>query len=394
VPLDALVEPPVLLDRALRGDAPLPCTCSLLVRRATAARIGGFEDRFRRVYTDQAFYTKLFLAGPVYVAGACWDRYRQQPGSSVALAERSGERATARIEYLRWAREYLASHGPPRSQALALVERQLRRLDPSPGDRLRDVAGVRPPGILTPLREIVRWTRRLARRWRGGHGARSGRPRPGRVRFGSFRRVEPINRHWGWERGQPVDRYYIEEFLGRHAADVRGRVLEVGDDSYTRRFGGDSVTRRDVLHVHPGNPIATVVADLADAEHLPSDTWDCIILTQTIHLVYDVRAAMRTLYRILTPGGVLLVTAPGLSQTTDEQWRDSWYWAFTVASMRRLATELFPEVEVEVASHGNVLAAVAFLHGLAREELATEELAATDRDFPLLITLRARKPPR
>ncbi len=219
-------------------------------------------------------------------------------------------------------------------------------------------------------------------------------PAPGAVRFGHLRRTRPINRHWGWERGQPVDRYYIEGFLARQAQDIRGRVLEVGDDSYTRQFGGDRVTQRDVLHVHAGSPLATVVADLADADHVPSDTFDCIILTQTLHLVFDIRAAMRTLERILAPGGTLLVTVPGISQTTDENWRDSWYWALTVPSLRRLAEERFPAGAVTVESHGNVLTAVAFLHGLAREELRARELAVVDRDFPLVVTLRARKPPR
>ncbi len=375
VPTGRVVEPPVVLDRALAGEAVLPCMCSLVARREAVERLGGFEERFRRVFTDQVFYTKLLLAGPVYVADACWDRYRQQSGSSVERAKREGDWEEARVAYLEWARDYLSRGGWSGSGAARSIAAQLRRLRPTPGDRLR---------------RGVRALRRAARRWKGD--PRAGLPTPGRVRFGSLRRTEPVNRHWGWERGQPVDRFYVEEFLARHAGDVRGRVLEVGDDSYTRRFGGDRVTVRDVLHVHAGNPVATVVADLADADHVPSDSWDCIILTQTLHLVYDLRAAMRTLHRILRPGGVLLVTAPGISQTTDDSWRDSWYWALTVASMRRLALEAFPEEGVEVESRGNVLTAVGFLHGLAREELRPEELAATDRDFPLVVTLRARKP--
>src|SRR5687767_2014936 len=105
-------------------------------------------------------------------------------------------------------------------------------------------------------------------------------PRVGHVRFGSLRRVNPISRHFGFDRGQPVDRHYIEGFLARNATDVRGRVVEVGDDSYTRRFGAGRVTRSDVLHVSADNPQATIVADLANAEHVPSDTFDCVIVTQ------------------------------------------------------------------------------------------------------------------
>jgi hypothetical protein len=81
------------------------------------------------------------------------------------------------------------------------------------------------------------------------------------VDFGNIRRVTPISRHFGYERGMPIDRYYIEQFLAEHAGDIRGRVLEIGDDSYTRQFGGDQVTVRDVLHVTEGNPLATFVGD-------------------------------------------------------------------------------------------------------------------------------------
>jgi SAM-dependent methyltransferase len=217
-------------------------------------------------------------------------------------------------------------------------------------------------------------------------------PPLGRVRFGDLRRLTPISRHFGYERGGPVDRYYIEKFLECHAADVRGRVLEIGDDTYTRRFGGDHVAVRDVLHIKEGNPAATLVGDLAAGDHLPSAAFDCIILTQTLHLIYDLRAAVHTLYRILRPGGVLLATVPGISQISADEWADSWHWAFTVRAVQSLFAEIFPEQVVQVETHGNVLAAISFLHGLAATELRQEELDYADPHYQLLITIRAVKP--
>ena len=219
-------------------------------------------------------------------------------------------------------------------------------------------------------------------------------PPVGWVRFGSLRRLQPISRKFGFDRGQCIDRYYIENFLAAHAADIRGHILEIGDDTYTRRFGGERVTRSDVLHVQEGNPKATIVADLASgADHIPSDTFDCIIFTQTLQCIYDVRAALRTLYRILKPGGVLLATFPGISQISRydmDRWGD--YWRFTTLSARRLFEEIFPPECVKVNAHGNVLAAIAFLHGLAAEELREDELDYHDPDYELLITVRAVKP--
>ena len=150
------------------------------------------------------------------------------------------------------------------------------------------------------------WKRRL-RRWFGKYLTPVGS-----VEFGDLRRLRPISITFGWDRGLPIDRYYIDRFIERHAADIRGRVLEIGDPGYTRKYGGDKVTRSDVLHAIPGNPQATIIADLTCADHIPSDSFDCIILTQTLQFIYDFRAALKTLYRILAPGGVLLATSHGI----------------------------------------------------------------------------------
>ncbi len=236
--------------------------------------------------------------------------------------------------------------------------------------------------LLTPVRHWIgtQWRRYKSRQLMGA------------VDFGSLRRVKPISREFGYDRGLPIDRYYIENFLARHAKDIQGRVLEIGDDSYTRRFGGDRVTIRDVLHVKDGNPVATFVGDLTHAEHIPSGAFDCFILTQTLHLVYDFRSALKTIYRILKPGGVVLATVPGISQMSIDEWADYWCWSFTTLSARRLFEEFFQADEVEVEAYGNVLAAISFLQGLATEELHSDELDHRDRCYELLITIRAVKP--
>lgn len=219
-----------------------------------------------------------------------------------------------------------------------------------------------------------------------------GIPQPGQVNFGDLRRLEPVSRHFGTDRGQALDRYYIEAFLERHQADVRGRVLEVGEDVYTLRYGGERVTHGDILHVSDQNPRATIVADLADAPQIPDGTFDAAIVTQTLHLVYDARAGVRTLHRILKPGGVLLLTVPGLTPVpTRTQWGYTWYWSFTALSVERTLGEVFGAANVAVQTTGNVLAATAFLQGLSTEELAAEELEATDPDYPVILTARAVK---
>lgn len=214
-----------------------------------------------------------------------------------------------------------------------------------------------------------------------------------RIRWGSFRRLQPISRTFGFDRGLALDRYYIENFLARHQTDIAGRVLEIGYDYYTKRFGGDRVVHSDVLNVEPLPPKTTIVADLTCADHIPSAQFDCIIFTQTLQCIYDARAAIRTLYRILKPGGVLLATTHGISYLCDFDW-ERWgeHWRFSSQSARRLFEEVFTGGQVEVQAHGNVLVATAFLYGLACEELTRTEMDYHDPAFEVLITIRAIKP--
>jgi SAM-dependent methyltransferase len=213
------------------------------------------------------------------------------------------------------------------------------------------------------------------------------------VRFGDLRRLRPISSDYGNSRGLEIDRYYIERFLAEHARDIHGRVLEIKHNTYTKKYGQDRVARSDILHPVEGNPDATIVADLTKAEHLPSDCYDAIIFTQTLQVIYDIRTVIATLHRILKPGGVLLATASGMAQLSLEDF-DKWgeYWRFTSLSARLLFEEVFAEGNVTVSAYGNVLVAIAFLEGLACEDLKRSELDARDRSYEVLIAVRAVKP--
>lgn len=212
------------------------------------------------------------------------------------------------------------------------------------------------------------------------------------INFGGLRRLNPVSREFGFDRGLPIDRYYIEKFLARHAGDICGRVLEIGDDSYTRRFGESRVETCDVLHVDAENPSATIVGDLANAAHIPSDAFDCFIMTQTLHLIYDVRTALETVYRILKPRGVLLATFPGISQTSIDRWGENWCWSFTRHSALRLFSDAFPVNHIELGVYGNALATTCFLQGLAVAELTAAELDLHDPSYELILSVRAVKP--
>ena len=153
--------------------------------------------------------------------------------------------------------------------------------------------------------------------------------RPGLL--GTLRWTAPVSRRFGYDRGTPVDRYYIDRFLDANRASIRGRVLEVKDSGYTDRFG-TAVVDREVLDADPSNALATIVDDLATCETIPDDSFDCFILTQTLNLISDVRAAAANSHRILKPGGTLLATVPTLGMTFEKGPHLVEYWRFTPAS--------------------------------------------------------------
>ncbi|NML67128.1 glycosyltransferase [Hymenobacter sp. RP-2-7] len=216
-------------------------------------------------------------------------------------------------------------------------------------------------------------------------------PAVGQVALGDFWRLAPLSNEFGYDRGGPIDRYYIENFLLKEAASIRGRVLEIGDNAYTLQYGGPAVSQSDVLHVDATNPQATLVGDLSAAPHIPDNTFDCLVLTQTLHLIYDFKSALQTCYRILKPGGTLLLTVPGLTPIDRGEWKKTWYWTFTDTALERLLAETFPAGDVEISSFGNVRVATAYLYGLGLPEIDRASLAYYDPQFQVINAVKAVK---
>ncbi len=216
----------------------------------------------------------------------------------------------------------------------------------------------------------------------------------GTVDFGSLKRLTPISPIFGIDRDLvSVERYYIEDFLKAHEADIAGRVLEMGEPLYTEKFGGSKVVVSDVLNYVEGNPKATIVADLTDAPHIPDNTFDCIVITQTLQMIFEADKAIATLHRILKPGGVVLATSHGITKVARREGVDDWgeYWHFTTQSSKRLFGDVFGRENIDVSSYGNILTTIASLHGLSASEVDPIEIDHNDPDYELLVMVRAVK---
>lgn len=386
-PPQTVVSPPHMLTAVLRRGAYSVPMCSLLIRADVLRAVGGAEAEFRGLFEDQVLLAKLHLHASAVIYGGLTARYRQHPGSSTTVAQHDGlydpsAPNPAYEKFIRW-----LSRRPELTGANA---------DP---DLVRAVENALAPYAQppTPRAALIRRSAHTARRVIPARGRRlvrrAGRSvKPALTGLRLYRPVEPLSRYFGYDRGQPVDRWYIEHFLAENAENIQGAVLEVGSADYTRQFGGGRVQRSDVLNVRPGDPETTFIADLADAPTLPSGAFDCVILTQTLHLIFDLAAAVRTVHRILRPGGVALVTVPGISPVSLDEWAETWFWSSTPLAAERLFCGVFGAPNVEVVARGNVASAVAFLQGRAAEELHARELDVVDPQYPLLVTVRAFRP--
>ncbi len=223
-----------------------------------------------------------------------------------------------------------------------------------------------------------RWTTRLRCLVRG-------KDRP---RWGNLRRVRPFSENFGFDRGTPVDRYYLERFLEANRQVIAGDVLEIQAVAYARRFGHD-LRRTDSVDINPRFK-PTYLCDLANSQDVvPSGAYDCFLMPNTAQHLRDLESCLQQALRVVKPGGTILASAAGFLPLIPD---GPDYWRFSAQGWRELLGRVWAGCEVRVESHGNCLAAVAAMLGLAYEELNAAELEVQDTRYPVLITVTCRKP--
>ena len=200
--------------------------------------------------------------------------------------------------------------------------------------------------------------------------------------------LQPLSQLWGLDRGVPIHRYYLAHFLQESASAIRGYCLEFQEDSYTTRFGGRAVTKLDILHLDRSRPNATIVADLTKPNDIPSDHFDCIICTHVFHMVFELDKMVSELYRILKPGGTLLVSVPHISMCEP---RFHEFWRFTPEGLEAVLGRAFEAENVTVCPYGNSLTAAGEIRGLVSHEFTESELNHHDPRFAIEVCVRAVK---
>ena len=206
--------------------------------------------------------------------------------------------------------------------------------------------------------------------------------------WGNLRRTTPFSGHYGFDRGTPIDRYYVAQFMEANRAGISGDVLEIQSAAYTQVYGHDVRTSRTV-DVDPSHG-TDFVCDLAHSEGtLAAEAYDCFLMPNTLNHLRDLQSCLRQALRVVRPGGTILATVATLVPLTPDF---NEYWRITPAAWHMITADVWSGCEVAISTFGNVLAASAAMLGLAAEELSPEELDTHDPRYPVLIAIRCRKP--
>jgi SAM-dependent methyltransferase len=214
-----------------------------------------------------------------------------------------------------------------------------------------------------------------------------------KTNWNNLRKTKPISNDYGWSRGKPIDRFYIEKFLDTNKKLIKGACGEISEARYFKKYNNNLVTSFKIFDIDASNKLAEIHGNLEDINKIPEKVFDCFICTQVLNFIYDFSTSVESLHKMLKPEGVLLLTVAGPSSHISEydmlRWGD--YWRFTEQSILKVCEKTFGENNVEVKSYGNVLTATSMLQGISSEELTNDEINYYDPIYPILITVVAKK---
>jgi len=214
-----------------------------------------------------------------------------------------------------------------------------------------------------------------------------------KINLNSLHNIKPISKDFGWSRGKPIDRFYIEKFLSKNKKLIKGDCGEISETRYLDMYNNDLIKTTKIFDIDLTNKSADIHGDLEDINNIPEKIFDCFISTQVLNFIYNYSIAIDNLHKMLKPEGALLLTVSGPSTHISEYDMSRWgdYWRFTEQSVLKAFEKTFGQNNVEVKCYGNVLAATYMLQGISSEELTKDEINYYDPIYPMLITVVAKK---
>lgn len=209
-------------------------------------------------------------------------------------------------------------------------------------------------------------------------------PDVGALNWGDLRRRQPMCQFFGFMRGTPVPDYYLKRFVESIREDVIGVTLEIGGEKKNREmFGFSKVTEYRILDL-PGLS-DDIAGNANNPRTLPENSFDSIVIFNVLEHCEKPQAVVDNIHRWLKPGGrvfVLVPSAQKIHPAPGDYWRP----------LPQALQSLFKAFrKQEIRTYGNINTVIASFHGIAAEELTTEELDFNHPDYPVVSCLVAEK---
>lgn len=202
-----------------------------------------------------------------------------------------------------------------------------------------------------------------------------------------------LSNDFGFSRGTPIDRFYLEKFLLNNKEFIKGECLEFGSDFYLKKFNSKISSFNVFTSIIDKNSNKnTIKGDLSIIENLPFEKYDCIICTNVLNFIYDIDSAVKGLHKMLKKNGVCLITLAGFSTHISRYDMDRWgdYWRLSKLSSIKIFEKNNFKIE-EIETYGNVYLATAQMKGHCVEDIDPELLNEVHNDYQIIITLRITK---
>lgn len=199
-------------------------------------------------------------------------------------------------------------------------------------------------------------------------------------------RLIPFCPEFGTGRGGSISHEYVDRFVMKNRDRVFGRVLDFGNRSYEKHFDSSKIISYDVFDIVK-TPVCTLRGDIQNCPEIPKESFDVIICTQVLEHVAAPEKALSELYRLLAPGGLLLLSVPFHSfihGSPDD------YWRFTPSALKKMVSRWDFET-VHYDGYGNTYAAGMYSLGLGLADISREMMESHDDREPLVLTCEARK---
>lgn len=203
--------------------------------------------------------------------------------------------------------------------------------------------------------------------------------------FKTFLPRDPISRSFGFDRGRPIDRYFIEKFFTANRNLIQGKVLEIGDRDYTLRYG-QNVSQSTVFGHELAPGVDAAVNLEADEIDWPKNDFDSVILTQTLQFCRYPEKVLSNVSQLLKPEGNLLLSVPGITQISrydEDRWGQ--YFSFMPKGLSDLVSRVDDLQMVKTEVFGNAGLCCSFLMGLSADEIKEADLEHRDPDYPLIM---------